>query len=90
MEESHSDASPVYHDTDEDVIGPHPRRFVLIDDYDDEDGSPHRELALYGLAFADGGCATLRLNGMPHGKWPCPEHVACRLGFDLIWLDPTA
>jgi hypothetical protein len=89
MEESHSDASSVYHDTDEAVIGPHPRRFVLIDDYD-EDGSSHRELALYGLAFASGRCATHLLDGMPHGKWLSAEHVARRLGFDLIWLDPTA
>lgn len=83
-----SDVPSVFHDAD--VIGQLPRRFVLIDDYDDENGEAHREISLFGLALASGECATLGTDGCLHGSWSRPESPASLLGLNLVWLDANS
>jgi len=62
------------------------RSFALVQEADDDDGTPVREVAAYGTALPDGRVATLGPSGMSIYFWQSPESASRRLDSEPVRL----
>jgi hypothetical protein len=56
------------------------RMFALVQEYDDEDEQPVREIVAYGMAL------TVPPSGAGLSKWQSPDSASRRTGAELVWL----
>ncbi|XVQ12810.1 hypothetical protein ACQP1W_09710 [Spirillospora sp. CA-255316] len=92
-----SELSPVYHVGDPDgkraaaevarlAGGEAARMFALVEEYDDDNEQPVREIVAYGMALPGGHVMTVPPSGAGLFKWQSPQSASRRLGSELVWL----
>lgn len=62
------------------------RLFALVQEFDDDNDRPVREVVAYGMALPSGHTMTVTPSGAGIHTWQSPHSASRRLGSELVWL----
>ncbi|MFC5749359.1 hypothetical protein [Actinomadura rugatobispora] len=62
------------------------RMFALVQEYDDDNEQPVREVVAYGMELPGGLVMTVPPSGAGLSKWQSPDSASRRTGAELVWL----